>query len=84
MELVSYIGIWCSDIIYNEIFSSVDCIRKKKKSYVPVIFWYFNLSGGLLLLVYSIHRKDPVFILGQSTGVFIYARNLYFIHKKKD
>lgn len=57
--------------------------EKKRKSHVPISFWYFSILGGLLLLVYAIHRKDPVFILGQSTGVFIYSRNLYFIHKKK-
>ena len=26
-------------------------------------------------------EKDPVFIMGQATGLFIYARNLYFINK---
>ncbi len=57
--------------------------EKRKESYIPVIFWYFSLSGGLLLLIYAIHRKDPVFILGQSTGVIIYARNLSFIYKKR-
>ncbi len=56
--------------------------EKKRKSHVPISFWYFSIFGGLLLLLYAIYRKDPVFILGQSTGVFIYSRNLYFIHKK--
>lgn len=57
--------------------------EKRKKSHVPLSFWYFSLSGGILLLVYAIHRKDPVFILGQSTGVIIYLRNLYFIYKRR-
>lgn len=26
--------------------------------------------------------RDPVFLLGQATGIFIYARNLYFIRKR--
>lgn len=58
--------------------------EKRKKSHIPEAFWYFSLIGGLLLLVYSIHRKDPVYIIGQATGVFIYLRNIYFIlsHKK--
>ena len=58
--------------------------EKRKESTVPISFWYFSISGGLILLSYAIYRKDPVFILGQSMGVFIYARNLYFIHGKKD
>ncbi len=56
--------------------------EKKKKSTVPVSFWYFSIAGGILLLSYSIFRKDPVFMLGQSMGVVIYSRNLYLIHKK--
>ena len=54
-----------------------------KESVVPTAFWYFSLSGGAILLTYAIHRGDPVFILGQSTGVLIYLRNLYFIHSPK-
>jgi lipid-A-disaccharide synthase-like uncharacterized protein len=54
--------------------------EKKKKSTVPIAFWYFSLIGGLMLLAYAIYRKDPVFILGQAAGAVIYLRNLYFIH----
>ena len=53
------------------------------KSVIPVAFWYFSISGGLVLLTYAIWRKDPVIIAGQSVGVFIYARNLYFIKREK-
>ena len=53
------------------------------KSVIPIAFWYFSISGGLVLLTYAIWRQDPVIIAGQSVGVFIYARNLYFIHREK-
>ena len=53
------------------------------KSIVPLLFWYLSIGGSVLLLVYSIHRKDPVFILGQSMGLFIYTRNLYLIRREK-
>ena len=53
------------------------------KSIVPLMFWYLSIGGSVLLLVYSIHRKDPVFILGQSLGIFIYTRNLYLIRREK-
>ena len=53
------------------------------KSIVPLLFWYLSIAGSALLLAYSIHRKDPVFILGQSMGIFIYSRNLYLIHREK-
>ena len=54
------------------------------KSVIPIAFWYFSISGGLVLLTYAIWRQDPVIIAGQSVGVFIYARNLYFIHREKN
>ncbi len=57
--------------------------EKRKESIIPIYFWYFSLGGGILLLLYAIHRKDPVFILGQGMGVFIYLRNLMLIYKKK-
>jgi lipid-A-disaccharide synthase-like uncharacterized protein len=57
--------------------------EKAKKSVIPISFWFLSLAGGGLLLIYAIGRKDPVFILGQSVGVFIYSRNLYFIYKEK-
>lgn len=53
------------------------------RSVVPVAFWYFSIGGGVILLAYAIYRADPVFILGQSLGVFIYSRNLWMIHTEK-
>lgn len=57
--------------------------EKAKKSVVPEVFWWFSIGGGLILLAYAIHRRDPVFILGQCTGIFIYARNLWLVHAEK-
>jgi lipid-A-disaccharide synthase-like uncharacterized protein len=48
-------------------------------SVVPLAFWLFSIGGGLLLLVYALYRRDPVFIAGQSFGVFVYMRNLQFV-----
>ncbi|MDB4349395.1 lipid-A-disaccharide synthase N-terminal domain-containing protein [Omnitrophica bacterium] len=56
----------------------------KKKSVIPVSFWYFSLGGAAILLIYAIHRKDPVFILGQSLGFLIYTRNLILIARHKE
>jgi lipid-A-disaccharide synthase-like uncharacterized protein len=56
--------------------------ERRRESVVPRQFWYFSIGGGLTLLAYAIHRLDPVFILGQGAGLFVYARNLYFIHRR--
>ncbi|MEX1663556.1 lipid-A-disaccharide synthase N-terminal domain-containing protein [uncultured Thioclava sp.] len=57
--------------------------ERQRDSVVPVAFWYFSLAGGLMLFSYAVYRHDPVFILGQSLGVFIYSRNLWLIHAKR-
>lgn len=53
------------------------------RSIVPVAFWFFSIGGGVLLLIYAIQRKDPVFIAGQGLGLIIYFRNLWLIFKEK-
>ncbi|OQK15924.1 lipid A biosynthesis protein [Methyloprofundus sedimenti] len=57
--------------------------ERAKQSVIPVLFWYFSIFGGTTLLIYAIHKQDPVFIVGQGSGLFIYARNLYFILRAK-
>jgi len=57
--------------------------ERKRKSVVPREFWYFSLGGGVTLLAYALYRADPVFILGQGAGLFVYARNLYFIYNRR-
>ena len=52
--------------------------ERAKKSVFPVAFWFFSIGGGVLLFGYALYIRDPVFILGQGFGVFVYARNLYF------
>jgi lipid-A-disaccharide synthase-like uncharacterized protein len=57
--------------------------EKYRKSIIPDIFWYISILGGMVLLAYALHKKDPVFIMGQFMGLFIYARNIYFIREAK-
>lgn len=53
--------------------------ERRGRSIVPLAFWYFSIAGGLTLLAYAIYREDPVFIVGQAAGLFIYLRNLQLI-----
>lgn len=56
--------------------------ERRKESVIPVPFWYFSIGGGITLFAYALYRLDPVFILGQGAGVFIYARNLHLIRRQ--
>ena len=53
------------------------------KSVIPLAFWWCSIGGGLLLFVYALYRRDPVFILGQGFGVFVYLRNLQFVLRER-
>ena len=57
--------------------------EKNKESTIPVVFWYLSLVGGLILFVYALYKKDPVFVIGQGSGLVVYVRNLILIRKKK-
>ncbi len=53
--------------------------ERARRSVIPVAFWLFSIGGGLLLLIYALYRRDPVFIAGQAFGLVVYVRNVYFI-----
>ena len=70
-------GFFASRFIFQWIYS-----ERKGESSIPLIFWYLSIFGGIGLLTYAIFRKDPVIILGQSFGIFVYIRNLLLIYNK--
>ena len=72
-------GLFASRFIVQWIYS-----EKKGESHIPLIFWYLSIFGGLGLLIYALFRKDPVIIVGQLFGIFIYLRNLILIHRRKN
>jgi len=57
--------------------------EKKKDSVVPVAFWWLSIVGGVILLSYAIHRRDPVIIVGQAMGLLVYARNLMLVERAR-
>ena len=69
-------GLFASRFVIQWIYS------EKGISYIPII-WYLSIFGGLGLLIYAIFRKDPVIILGQMFGIFVYLRNLILIYRRR-
>lgn len=81
-KLWLYIGFFGQACFFSRFLVQWIVSERKGESVIPLSFWFFSLAGGLILLAYAIHRKDPVFILGQSMGSFIYLRNLMLIFRK--
>jgi lipid-A-disaccharide synthase-like uncharacterized protein len=57
--------------------------EKKKKSLLPIGFWWCSLTGCVLILLYAVIRKDPVLIVGQLSGFVVYLRNIMIIRKSR-
>jgi lipid-A-disaccharide synthase-like uncharacterized protein len=57
--------------------------EKAGRSVIPIAFWFFSIGGGVLLFLYALYIRDPVFILGQGMGLFVYLRNLYFVVRER-
>ena len=72
-------GLFASRFIFQWIYS-----EKKGVSAIPIIFWYLSIFGGIGLLTYAVFRKDPVIIIGQTFGIFIYLRNLILIYRSNN
>ena len=58
--------------------------EKVGRSVIPVAFWFFSIGGGALLFIYALYIRDPVFIIGQGLGLFVYLRNVYFIFRERN
>jgi lipid-A-disaccharide synthase-like uncharacterized protein len=57
--------------------------ERSRRSVIPIEFWYLSLAGGAVMTIYAIHRRDPVFVVGQGSGLFVYIRNLMLIRRHK-
>ncbi len=76
------IGFAGQSLFFMRFFVQWIASEREQRSVIPRPFWYFSLAGGLVLLAYAIRRADPVFIIGQATGILIYGRNLSFIARE--
>jgi lipid-A-disaccharide synthase-like uncharacterized protein len=78
------IGFFGQFLFFMRFFVQWLASERAQKSVIPVAFWFFSIGGGFILFLYAVfHLKDPVISLGQGMGLFIYARNLYLVHKEK-
>jgi len=57
--------------------------EKQRKSTIPPVFWWLSLGGGICLFAYFAWRQDIVGVLGQSSGLVIYSRNIRLLHKQR-
>lgn len=82
MSLWLGIGFLGQSLFFMRFFVQWIASERSRKSVVPKAFWYFSLMGGMTLLAYAVHQRDVVFMVGQATGLLIYARNLMLTRQR--
>lgn len=53
------------------------------KSLLPTAFWWYSVVATLFLIVYQLHRQDPVFLAGFLVNGAIYVRNLVLTYRPR-
>jgi lipid-A-disaccharide synthase-like uncharacterized protein len=56
--------------------------EKKKRSVIPMTFWYLSIVGTVLIIIYSYHQRDIVFVVANVLSLAIYYRNIALVKKK--
>lgn len=76
-------GLGAQALFFMRFFIQWLASERAGRSVIPVSFWWLSIAGASGLLIYAVQRQDPVFILGQSFGFAIYARNLWLIYRER-
>ena len=77
------IGLLGNTVFLTRFFVQWYATEKKKRVVVPTAFWWLSLAGSLLLLAYSLHKRDSVFIFAYIFTWIPYIRNL-IIHRRHE
>ena len=66
-------------IFYSRFFFQWLASEFKKRSVVPVAFWYQSCIGSFMLLIWAWYTQSPLGALSQSFNLIPYSRNLIHI-----
>src|ERR1039457_1419780 len=64
-KVVGWLG---NGVFFARFFVQWYVTEKKKRVVVPTAFWWLSLAGSLLLLAYSLHKRDSVFICAYTVA----------------
>jgi lipid-A-disaccharide synthase-like uncharacterized protein len=64
--------------IYQWIYS-----EKQSDSVLPLGFWIISVMASVMILAYASYRIDPVLLVAQGMGIFVYLRNVLIHFRSK-
>lgn len=50
--------------------------EKANESVLPLGFWIISAVASVMVVIYSFYKQEPVLLIAQSLGIFVYARNI--------
>ncbi|RFB80590.1 lipid-A-disaccharide synthase N-terminal domain-containing protein [Methylovirgula sp. 4M-Z18] len=79
----AYFGILAQVVFGLRFITQWIASERQGRSVIPMSFWMLSIVGSLMLLVYALIRRDPVYILGQGPNVLIYVRNVMLVRRER-
>jgi len=55
--------------------------ERSGRSTIPIMYWYLSAMGSVMIFIYTLHTRDPVFFAGQVIAFSIYVRNIV-LHRR--
>jgi lipid-A-disaccharide synthase-like uncharacterized protein len=77
------LGVPASVIFYGRFYVQWIVSEIRRKSVMPVAFWYMSATGSLMLLVYGVATTSALGTLSHCFNISIYSRNLVHIWREK-
>jgi lipid-A-disaccharide synthase-like uncharacterized protein len=83
LDLLAVFGVLAQALFAMRFIVQWISSERRRESHIPLAFWYFSLSGGILMTIYGVLRGDLVIVVGQVPGLVVYVRNLMLIHRRR-
>ncbi len=77
-KVIGWLG---NAVFFSRFFVQWYATEKKKQVVVPQAFWWLSIIGSIILLCYSLHKQDSVFIFAYAFTWIPYIRSL-MIHRR--
>ena len=74
-KILGWLGIAC---FFTRFLVQWIASERARESVAPPLFWVMSVAGALLMMLYSIHRREPIFLIGYVVTLSVYLRNLWF------
>ncbi|MFO7976993.1 MAG: lipid-A-disaccharide synthase N-terminal domain-containing protein [Candidatus Hydrogenedentota bacterium] len=77
------LGVPASVIFYGRFYVQWIVSELRRKSVMPIAFWYMSSLGSLMLLIYGVATTSALGTLSHCFNISIYSRNLIHIWRER-